>query len=169
MWTFTYRYLQKNSAMDHVDPVALLHGAARSSMEVARARTTGALDRPWLWTMGGPLGTYETMGWPSRYIQIVEFGPWDDRIFVNSKIFSIISRHELLQLDLKHQRTQSKGTTLFAASLSKAYLCYVGVFKLDNISKCEPRQIPSSSFLVREWQQAIRTLREQNPCVHKPA
>jgi len=34
--------------MDHVDPVALLHGAARNSMEVARARTTGALDRPWL-------------------------------------------------------------------------------------------------------------------------
>lgn len=25
--SFTYRYLQKNSAMDHVDPVALLHGA----------------------------------------------------------------------------------------------------------------------------------------------
>lgn len=129
------------------------------------------------WSTGqamGPLGTIgdlwnQRMGWPSRYIQIVEFGPWDDRIIVNSKIFSITSRHELLQLDLKHQRTQSKGTTLFAASLSKAYLCHVGVFKLDNISKCEPRQIPSSSsFLVREWQVAIRTLREQNPGVHKP-
>ena len=49
--------------MHHVDPMALLHGAvARSSMEVARARTTGALDRPLL-NHGGPLGTYETSAW----------------------------------------------------------------------------------------------------------